>query len=181
MTSNRSLENDWFPSVVPEDVTIGDRSWLYSSWAFVQYAGERELKIGDDTGIYLASIFDVGPNGDVQIGDFVSIDSAVISTNHKVSIGSYTLISFSVVIADSAVAVPWSSRRSLKEEGVSSDRDIVIGENVWIGARSIILGGARLGEGAIVGAFSVVDFEVPPFSIVAGNPARVVGTSAPRG
>lgn len=53
---------------------------------------------------------------------------------------------------------------------------IEIQDNVWIGARAVILGGARIGEGSIVGAASVVDFEVPPYSIVAGNPARVVGS-----
>jgi acetyltransferase-like isoleucine patch superfamily enzyme len=51
---------------------------------------------------------------------------------------------------------------------------IEIGENAWIGARAILLGGARIGAGSVVGAAAVVDFVVPPDSIVAGNPARVV-------
>ncbi|MBP8291359.1 MAG: hypothetical protein KAX65_01225 [Caldilineaceae bacterium] len=57
---------------------------------------------------------------------------------------------------------------------------IYIGENAWIGARAIVLGGAHIGAGSIVGAGAVVDFLVPPYSVVAGNPARVVGAVPPR-
>jgi acetyltransferase-like isoleucine patch superfamily enzyme len=57
-----------------------------------------------------------------------------------------------------------------------SDRggDVVIGDRVWIGYRAIILPGIKIGEGAIVGAGSVVTKDVGPFSIVAGNPAREI-------
>ncbi|MGN6285701.1 MAG: acyltransferase [Afipia sp.] len=44
----------------------------------------------------------------------------------------------------------------------------------WIGARSIILKGVTIGEGAIIGAGSVVAADVPPFTIAGGNPARVI-------
>ena len=64
--------------------------------------------------------------------------------------------------------------------GPAPPESIVVGENAWIGARAVLLEGARLGEGAIVGAAAVVDFEVPPYAIVAGNPARVVGWARPR-
>ncbi|RID92730.1 antibiotic acetyltransferase [Gemmobacter lutimaris] len=52
--------------------------------------------------------------------------------------------------------------------------DTVIGPDVWIGHGALILPGARLGAGAIVGAGAVVGGEVPPYAIVAGNPARVI-------
>lgn len=51
---------------------------------------------------------------------------------------------------------------------------IVIGDNVFIGARAIILKGVTIGEGAIVGAGSVVTKDVAEYSIVAGNPAKVI-------
>ncbi len=54
-------------------------------------------------------------------------------------------------------------------------RPVEIGKNCWIGLRSIILGGIKIEDGAIVGAGSVVTKSVPKCAIVAGNPARIVG------
>ena len=53
--------------------------------------------------------------------------------------------------------------------------DVNIGDRAWIGYRAIILPGVNIGEGAVVGAGSVVSRSVDPYSIVAGNPAKVIG------
>lgn len=53
--------------------------------------------------------------------------------------------------------------------------DVVIGNRVWIGYRALILPGVTIGEGAVVGAGAVVAKDVPPFAIMAGNPARKIG------
>lgn len=52
--------------------------------------------------------------------------------------------------------------------------DTVIGNDVWIGYRSIVMPGIKIGDGAIVSALSVVTKDVPPYTIVGGNPARVI-------
>lgn len=52
--------------------------------------------------------------------------------------------------------------------------DVVIGNDVWIGTGAMILSGVRIGNGAVIGAMAVVTRDVPPYSIVAGNPAQVV-------
>jgi virginiamycin A acetyltransferase len=52
--------------------------------------------------------------------------------------------------------------------------DIVIGNDVWIGYQATILSGVTVGHGAIIGSKSVVASDVPPYSIVAGNPARII-------
>lgn len=56
----------------------------------------------------------------------------------------------------------------------SDHKPIIIEDNVWIGERCAILKGVRIGKGAIVGCNSVVTHDVPEYSIVAGNPAKVV-------
>lgn len=53
--------------------------------------------------------------------------------------------------------------------------DVVIGDQVWIGYRAIVLPGLVIGDGAVIGAGAVVTKNVEPYTIVAGNPARVVG------
>jgi acetyltransferase-like isoleucine patch superfamily enzyme len=55
-----------------------------------------------------------------------------------------------------------------------AEADVVIGNDVWLGARAIVLPGARIGDGAIIGAAAVVRGEIPPMSVAVGSPARVV-------
>jgi galactoside O-acetyltransferase len=56
----------------------------------------------------------------------------------------------------------------------------MIGNKAWLGFDSAILKGVRIGEGAVVGAKSVVTKDVEPWTVVAGNPARVIRTLEPR-
>ena len=55
------------------------------------------------------------------------------------------------------------------------EADVIIGDDVWLGTRAIVLPGARIGNGAIVAAGAVVRGEIPAFAVAAGVPARVVG------
>lgn len=107
----------------------------------------------------------------------------------KVHLGERNVINFGClldgrkyrVITGSDVSIgPEASILTLGHDPRSSafgDRggDVVIGERVWIGYRAIILPGVTIGEGAVIGAGSVVTKDVEPFAIVAGNPARKVG------
>lgn len=52
--------------------------------------------------------------------------------------------------------------------------DIIIGNDVWIGAKATIMSGVKIGDGSIVGATSTVTKDVPPYAIVAGNPAKII-------
>jgi virginiamycin A acetyltransferase len=65
---------------------------------------------------------------------------------------------------------PVAGRPSMPGPG----RDTVVGHDVWIGTRATILPGARIGSGTIIGAGAVVGGEIPPYSIVSGNPGRVI-------
>jgi len=172
---------DWWGEPVPENVTIGEGSWLYSSFAFSHYASRRPVgvSVGRKTGIYIGTMFNVGRHGEVVVGDFCTLAGPIISTNGRVVIGDHTLISFRVVIADDAVSMPPTSRGAV--DAPSPGSSLEIGPNAWIGAAAILLAGARIGEGAVVGAAAVVDFDVPPHAIVAGSPARVVGWAPSKG
>lgn len=55
-----------------------------------------------------------------------------------------------------------------------AEADIIIGDNVWLATRAIILPGSQIGAGSIVAAGAVVKGEFPPMSIIAGSPARIV-------
>ena len=60
------------------------------------------------------------------------------------------------------------------EQGDMSPKKVVIGSDVWIGARVIILPGVQIGSGSIIGAGAVVTKDIPPFSVVGGVPAKVI-------
>jgi len=51
---------------------------------------------------------------------------------------------------------------------------VIIGNDVWIGAYSVLLGGCMINDGAIIGSFSVVHGEIPPYSVAVGNPCKVI-------
>ena len=77
---------------------------------------------------------------------------------------------------DHATTFPLSkmSGRTTVSDGPFSRGDIVIGSDVWIGKDATILSGVTIADGAIVGACAVVASDVAPYSIVAGNPARLI-------
>ena len=187
--SNReplTLAHDWFPRPVPNNIVIGPRSWLYSSFAFLHYRSRRPcgLRVGHDTGLYHGTFFDLGPEGEVEIGDYCAVVGAIISSNRRVEIHDYAFIAHEVVLADTFAATPHEQDLNggtieAAEGASAASAGIVIGENCWIAARAVLLAGARIGRGAIVGAAAVVEGEVPEYAIAAGNPARVVGWVKP--
>ena len=177
MSAPIRLAHDWFPASVPPNVRAGEGTWIYSSFSFLHYSSARPsgVRIGRSSGIYNGTHFDLGPDAEVVIGDYCAIVGAIIATNGRVEVGDYGFIAHEVVIADQSAAMPYPRGKAPTSPGV------IIGANVWIGTRAIVLAGARIGEGAIVGAAAVVSGEVPPYSIVAGNPSRVVGSVRPPG
>jgi acetyltransferase-like isoleucine patch superfamily enzyme len=182
MAEALTLPHDWFPRPLPSNVALGPRSWLYSSFALLHCRSRRPcaVRIGHDSGVYAGTAFELGPGGEVEVGDFCSVIGVVIRTDRRVVIEDYALVAHDVVIADSFAPVPPAESESAPETGEPSI-SVAVRRNAWIGARAILLGGADIGEGAIVGAGAVVDFPVPAFAVVAGNPARVVGSARPQG
>jgi virginiamycin A acetyltransferase len=69
---------------------------------------------------------------------------------------------------------PWAELTMDLVMGAPSRGDTVVGNDVWLGFRAVVLPGVTIGHGAIVAAASVVASDVPPYAIVGGNPARVI-------
>jgi acetyltransferase-like isoleucine patch superfamily enzyme len=169
------LPHDWYPESLPANCRLGAGSWLYSSFALRHYraVAASALEVGEHTGLYNGTFFDLGPDARVRIGDYCSIVGAIFSTHGQVTIGDYVFISHEVVIADVDDARPPDAELAadVRRRGVR----IVIDDDVWIGAQAIVVGSVHIGAGAIIGAAALVDQDVPPYAIYAGNPGRVVG------
>ena len=102
----------------------------------------------------------------LRIDDNVAIgDRTEIHVGSECSIGANTLISWDCCIID---------RDYHKLEGEENISPIIIGENVWIGCRALILKGVTIGDGAVVAAGAVVTKNVPANCVVAGNPAKII-------
>ena len=101
-------------------------------------------------------------------GSFVG-HHCTLAARHAIDIGEGTYLAELVSVRDHdhEVGVPPASGRTTVDP-------VVIGANVWIGAKVTVLRGARIGDGAVVGANAVVHGELPPRSVCAGVPARVI-------
>ena len=175
------ITDEWFARPPPANVVAGEGSWIHSAYAFLHCRSRREpaVAIGRSSGIYSGTMFELGPEGEVAIGDYCALVGVVFATNRRVRIGDYCFLAHEVVIADTPFATPGAARGPDLGAAPAADTCVALADDVWIGAGAILLDGARIGRGAIVGAAAVVDFEVPDYAIVAGNPARVMGFVRP--
>ena len=111
----------------------------------------------------------------LTIGNDVGMSGCSITACLNVTIGDRVLIGSGALITDNDAHPIHPNGRRYAVDFRSAP--VMIGDDVFIGARSIILKGVNIGEGAVVGAGSVVAKNVPPFAIVAGNPAKILGDS----
>lgn len=104
----------------------------------------------------------------VEMGSYVAIDSSVyLYSVNKIKIGTKVAISEEAFICTASHDISYANRPLITSP-------IIIHDGVWIGARATVLPGITIGEGAVVAANAVVTKDVPPWAVVAGNPARIV-------
>lgn len=111
----------------------------------------------------------------ITIGANTGISGGTICAATRIEIGKDCLIGANVVIVDTDFHPlnPIGRRSNSNWQDIVS-RPIIIGENVFIGAEVLILKGVSIGENSIIGMGSVVTKNVPPNTIVAGNPAKMI-------
>jgi acetyltransferase-like isoleucine patch superfamily enzyme len=185
--TGRTLSWDWYAGTIPENVVIDDTAYVETTFSFTQYRSEVAigLEVGRGSATYSGTMFDVGPKGRVRVADFVLVHGARIVCDAEITIDDYTFISWNVLLMDTYRLPfdPIERRRMVERVPLSAARRVVgemptrpirIGRAAWIGFDVCILPGVTVGEGAIVGARSVVVDDVAPYTIVGGNPARVV-------
>ena len=132
------------------------------------------LHLGSDVILKAGTrICPTNPDAKIVIGDYTTIgyDSCLFATV-EITVGANCLIAPHCYLVDSNHGI---RRDSLIREQDMSARRIEIADDVWIGAKAVILKGVKIGKGAVVGAGSVVSEDVPEYNIVSGNPSTVVG------
>jgi maltose O-acetyltransferase len=134
----------FFPTFRGKGVTIGQSTHIWFPW---------NIQIGNYSHIGRNTQIACRKYGDLIIGNNVMISPYVMITT---AIHNF-----------SEVDVP------MQLQGMSSEK-VVIEDDVWIGGKSLILPGVKIGRGSIIAAAAVVTRDVPPYAIVGGNPAKVI-------
>ena len=132
--------------------------WLEAVTEFAGVRYEPHIKIGDN--VSFSDFVHVGCTNRVEIGEGVLSGSHVLITDH--AHGSY---------AGTEQSSPATRPTQRK---LSNDKSVLIGCNVWLGDGVVVLGGASIGDGCIVGANSVVNSAIPAYCIAVGSPARPI-------
>lgn len=151
----------------------------------------KYLEIGSDCIISGNYIFE-SSEGYIEIGNHTYIGGSTFISRSRISIGSNVTIAWGCTVYDhDSHSLDYKLRRKdiddelrdirngvnfiqNKDWGCVNSKPIRICDDAWIGMNCIILKGVTIGEGAIVGAGSVVTKDVPAWTLVAGNPARVI-------
>lgn len=133
-------------------------------------------------GCYIENVYSYGH---IEIGNHVSISGpgTVLHAGFgKIKIGNFCSIGQNVTIQEfnhnyhnkTTYAINFFFFSRNFNDDIVSKGDVVIEDDVWIGSNAVILSGVTIGRGCVVGAGSIVTKSIPPYSIVVGNPARIL-------
>lgn len=152
---------------------------------FLNSANEKYISIGDNVNIGSNCRITVSTEFGghkvksdnkirIKIGDNVDIgNDTFISANNSVEIGNHVIMSSYVFITDHDHGFGDFSK-NLHEQPLTEGGFVKIGDNVFLGVKSSILKNVAIGERSIIAANAVVTKDVPAYSVVAGNPARMI-------
>lgn len=162
------------------DVQVGPGTRI----RWLRLLGQRggRLRVGQGSIVNCRIDFD-GPQGHVQIGDRCFIGASHLVCREGITLGDDVIISWGVTVVDhNSHALQWAHRRDDVANWAKGHKDwsqvdvrpVRIHDKVWIGFGATILKGVVVGEGAVIGAGSMVTRDVPAYCVVAGNPARII-------
>lgn len=170
---------------VPKDCIMAPGVVLYDSAIIINNLHDASrITIGACTHVK-GELLTFGHGGKIAIGEFCFIgEQTRIWSAKEITLGDRVLISHNVNIFDNDThpVNPQARHEQFKQIITTGqpksidlkERPVIIADDVLVGCNSIILSGVSIGKGAIVGAGSVVTRDIPPYTIVAGNPAKVI-------
>jgi acetyltransferase-like isoleucine patch superfamily enzyme len=135
---------------------------------------EGRLEIGANT-LFEPHVWLTAPGGArIRIGSGTFLNIAVmVASLELVEIGDHCMFANGCFVSDSSHRFD-DPDRPVTWQGFTSKGPTRVGDNVWCGANVVITGGVTVGERSVIGANSVVIADIPPFSVAAGAPARVL-------
>lgn len=142
----------------------------------------RDVILGRNLQLTAWNVGDKNTYPEIVVCDGAHIgDDSHITAIDSVIIGKNVLTGKRILITDNSHGDASGDMLDIapNERAAVSKGPVIIGDNVWIGEKASILPGVTIGEGAIVGANAVVTKDVPPYTLVAGNPAKTIKIMRP--
>jgi len=172
-----------WPLLVPGGVSIGSGTRLNGATLSAREPQGCSLSIGADSNIEAALVLEQA-SARISIGSRTHVGGGtLLAAATDIEIGDDVLIAFEALIMDhNSHSVKFRERQHDVRDWIRGNKDwshvavapVKISNKAWIGVRAIVLKGVTIGEGAVVGAGSLVTADVPAWTIVGGNPARVI-------
>jgi acetyltransferase-like isoleucine patch superfamily enzyme len=162
------------------EVHVGNGSTV--TWRRIRRVSGNRLSIGENSIIHADISFEAS-GGEVRIGNRTFLGRSYLICYRNLAIGDDVIMSWGVTIVDhDSHSLDWTERQNdvldwgkgRKNWALVSHAPVIIADKAWIGFNVSILKGVTIGEGAVIGACSVVTRDVPPYSVAVGNPARIV-------
>lgn len=147
--------------VLKSKLLYNNSKLILGSDVYVHHSSEIRSDIEIGRGTYINGGIRILGTSKIKIGKYCAIGSGVriISSNHDISHAN----------------LQYNFENKYFERGMDiSKGPVTIGNNVWIGDLAIVLSGVHIGDGAVLAAGAIVTRDVPPYAIVAGNPAKII-------